>query len=181
MKILFLGPQNSRVIKILIDNGHKVAAYEGKLKPEWFEDNNYECIISYNYRYIITPNLLSLVNYKAINLHISYLPYNRGAHPNYWSWVDNTPKGVTIHYIDDGLDTGNTILRRLVQLDSNDTLRKTHKQLNDELVWLFESNLEYILNFPKGVSQAGPSTFHRSSDLPVLPKGWDTLCREVIK
>ena len=31
-----------------------------------------------------------------INLHISYLPYNRGAHPNFWSWVKNAKN---IHFI----------------------------------------------------------------------------------
>ena len=38
-------------------------------------------------------------------MHISYLPFNRGAHPNYWSFKDNSPKGVTIHFIDNGIDT----------------------------------------------------------------------------
>ena len=39
-----------------------------------------------------------------VNLHISYLPFNRGSHPNYWSFVENTPKGVSIHEIDEQIE-----------------------------------------------------------------------------
>ena len=47
-----------------------------------------------------------------INLHISYLPYNKGAHPNFWSWVKNTPKGVSIHLISEKIDAGDIIFQK---------------------------------------------------------------------
>ena len=47
-----------------------------------------------------------------INLHISYLPYNRGSYPNYWSFKENTPNGVSIHHIDDGIDTGPVLVQK---------------------------------------------------------------------
>ncbi|MCL0081308.1 hypothetical protein M1N64_03665 [Peptococcaceae bacterium] len=43
---------------------------------------------------------------RAINLHISFLPWNRGADPNFWSFIENAPVGVSIHYLDEGIDTG---------------------------------------------------------------------------
>ena len=33
---------------------------------------------------------------KIINLHISFLPFNRGYYPNLWSHQEGTPSGVTI-------------------------------------------------------------------------------------
>ncbi len=57
--------------------------------PEW--------IISYNYKYLIPKTIIDAVNGNVINLHISLLPYNRGAYPNVWSFLEETPKGVTIH------------------------------------------------------------------------------------
>ena len=54
---------------------------------------------------------------KIINLHISYLPYNKGAHPNFWSFADNTPSGVTIHEVNENLDSGNIIFQKKIEFD----------------------------------------------------------------
>ena len=40
---------------------------------------------------------------QIINCHGAYLPHNRGAHPNVWSFIDNTPKGGTIQYINENV------------------------------------------------------------------------------
>lgn len=55
----------------------------------------------------------------VLNLHISYLPWNRGANPNFWSFVENTKKGVTIHEIDEKLDKGKILLRKELEFDEN--------------------------------------------------------------
>ncbi|MCD8568399.1 MAG: formyl transferase, partial [Geovibrio sp.] len=70
-----------------------------------------DLIISYSYRYIIGEDVISAMNGGIINLHISYLPWNKGADPNIWSFLENTPKGVTIHKIDEGLDTGEILVQ----------------------------------------------------------------------
>ena len=67
---------------------------------------NPKLIVSYNYKHIIQPEIIVLMNGRLVNLHISYLPWNKGSDPNFWSFIDNTPKGVTIHKIDNHLDTG---------------------------------------------------------------------------
>ena len=59
---------------------------------------------------------------------MSYLPYNRGAHPNFWSFVNNTVKGVTIHEIDQGIDTGKIILQKSIKFDLKKNPKMTFKQ-----------------------------------------------------
>ena len=54
--------------------------------------NNFDLIISYGYNKIINERYLKKLIRPPINLHISYLPYNRGSHPNFWSFVDKTPQ-----------------------------------------------------------------------------------------
>ena len=61
-------------------------------------------------------------------MHISYLPYNRGFYLNFWSFIDNTKKGVTIHYIDEGIDTGDIIFQK--EVFSNE---KTYNKLKQEI------------------------------------------------
>lgn len=77
----------------------------------------YDLIISFGYKKIINKKILQKLRRPPINLHFSYLPYNRGTHPNFWSFVENTPKGVSIHEIDAGIDAGGIIVRKKVNFN----------------------------------------------------------------
>jgi len=62
---------------------------------DYVMDLDPDFIISYGYRHIITPDIIDAMSDKVrgdriINLHISYLPYNRGSDPNLWSWLNDT-------------------------------------------------------------------------------------------
>ncbi len=43
---------------------------------------------------------------------MGYLPFNRGAHPNFWSFMEKTPSGVTMHEINSGIDKGKIIVQK---------------------------------------------------------------------
>ena len=77
--------------------------------------------VSVSFGYILRRALLDLLPAGCINLHPALLPYNRGAHPNIWSIIDRTPAGATLHYIDEGVDTGDIIAQRSVPADLADT------------------------------------------------------------
>ena len=66
---------------------------------------------------LLKKRVLNNIIIPIVNLHISYLPWNRGAHPNFWSFFDATPTGVSIHLIDKGIDTGPIIVQKKVKLD----------------------------------------------------------------
>ena len=74
-------------------------------------NKNFDVIISFGYRKIIKKFLQSLKR-PIINLHVSYFNFNRGSHPNFWSFIEGTPKGVSIHEINEIIDSGNLILRK---------------------------------------------------------------------
>lgn len=94
-KILFLGDKESPIITWLKAQGERVTQTTDKLTYGGILNKGYAFLISYGYRHIISQDVLSLFPNRAINLHISYLPYNRGADPNLWSFIEDTPKGVT--------------------------------------------------------------------------------------
>ena len=103
MKILLLGPDKkpqNTLIDFLSNDGNTVARREDKLNTDDISDFNYDFLISFGYRLIISKEILDYFKEKAINLHVSYLPWNKGADPNLWSILENTPKGVTIHQLD---------------------------------------------------------------------------------
>ena len=59
---------------------------------------------------IIPPNLLALPRHGFLNLHPSRLPAYRGPEPIFWQLRDGVnPVGVTLHVMDEGLDTGDIV------------------------------------------------------------------------
>lgn len=129
-----------------------------------------ELVVSYNYKYIISNDVIEYMNGNIINLHASYLPWNRGSNPNLWSFIDNTPKGVTIHQINTGLDTGMIIYQKeCIFNPKKETFVSTYQKLNNEMVQLFKDNWESI---KKGkyrlYEQRGEGSYHRTSELQML-------------
>ena len=145
MNILLLGEKSNLLTDTLLSLGHSTDIICDKITIETAK--KYDFLISFGYRYILKKDVIDFFPDKIINLHISLLPYNRGADPNLWSYLEDTPKGVTIHYIDENLDTGDIILQKEVQDDiQNDTLKTSYDRLINEIVMLFNNNAENILN-----------------------------------
>ena len=115
--ILFLGSIDSPLFEWLQSNGESVIQISEKVTPEFITSNKISFLVSYGYRHILRKNILELLPNRAVNLHISYLPWNKGADPNFWSFVEDTPKGCTIHYLDEGVDTGDIIAQKEIEFD----------------------------------------------------------------
>ena len=79
--------------------------------------DTFDILVSFGYTKLLNIEFLKRLNGLPINLHMSFLPFNRGAHPNFWSFVENTPKGITIHEISKGVDDGDIIFQKKFELD----------------------------------------------------------------
>lgn len=175
MRILLLS--NNDNVKLLSEwftkEGNEVILYHEPLTVEEVEGINPDLVISYNYRHIVKENVINKLGNKIINMHTSYLPWNKGASPNVWSFLDDTPKGVTIHQLEKGLDTGKIIVQKELHFDENvETLSSTYAKLNAEMVQLLMDNWSMIStgNYtPK--EQEGSGSYHRASDLTAILKG----------
>lgn len=90
--------------------------------------NNYkpDLIISIFFNQIIKSRIISIPKYGVINIHPSYLPDYKGMSPTFWAMANDEKKlGVSIHFIDEGIDTGKIISRKKIDIyddDSEDTL-----------------------------------------------------------
>ena len=179
-KILFLGydRNKTKIIDQLIN-----ANCEVHHSKEVIQKVDYDLIISFGYCKIINRSILDRIKCPIINLHISYLPFNRGAHPNFWSFFDNTPSGVTIHLIDEGIDTGPIIYQKIVKFDDYEkTFSKTYKKLVLEIEKLFLENMNNILtNKWRSKPQKGEGTVHYLNQLPHEFSGWDADIKEELK
>lgn len=152
---------------------------ENRLTREMVEELEPAFVVSYNYRHLIPEEVLELVKGKIINLHASYLPYNRGSSPNVFSFLEDTPKGVTIHVMEKGLDTGDILCQKEVLMDENqETFASSYDKLILAMECLFKENWEAIREgkiTPR--KQEGPGSYHRMKDLEKIraekPFTWD--------
>lgn len=147
-------------------------------QPSW--------IVSFNYTHIIPAEVIALARGRIINLHISLLPYNRGASPNFFSFMDNTPKGVTIHLMDEGLDTGDILCQKALTFDENEeTFAHTYQMLIKEITQLFKENWDKIKRgeLPARKQDEALATYHTIKELKRFQEytafSWDEKIKDI--
>jgi methionyl-tRNA formyltransferase len=180
-RVLFLGFNSlqTRLIDLLIKLGCNVDHTEKIIDG----NGSYDFVVSFGYRYILRKNIIKKLNCPIFNLHISYLPYNRGAHPNFWAFYEKTPSGVTIHLIDEGVDTGSIIYQRYVNFDKGEiTFFDTYTRLLEDIEMLFEEKVQDILNGNwVATPQSGVGTIHLAKDLPSEFLGWNSVIVDEVR
>jgi len=186
MKVLLLSPYPERLQpSIEAASDHLLARYDA-IEMSWVQQMNFDWIVSYGYSHIIRRPVLDAFPSRIVNLHISYLPWNRGADPNLWSWIDDTPKGVTLHQVDEGVDTGPIIDQVLVHFGIGETLATSYEQLRTAAETMFTRVWPLVRAgriHPR--RQPAGGSVHRARDrdaiMAVLPAGWDTPVNEVAR
>ena len=175
---LFLGYKKNQtsLINFLKKKNFRIKNYQKIPSLEIFKQSDF--ILSFGFRKIISENIIKKLKKPIFNIHLSYLPFNRGAHPNFWSFIENTPAGVSIHKIDKGIDTGNVIFRKKIYFNTSlnkfSTFKKTYNFLFLEAEKLFKKNFNKIYNKKyKKILSNHKGTFHYKKDLPKWVKNWD--------
>jgi len=83
---------------------------------------NLDIIFSNSYSMYISPEILHIPKYGAINIHYSMLPKYRGANPIQWAMINGEYYvGVTIHYMTERIDAGDIITQQLIVICPEDT------------------------------------------------------------
>ena len=78
------------------------------------------CVVAYGK--ILPKEILEIAKYGCINVHGSLLPQYRGAAPIQWAVLNgDKTTGITTMYMDEGMDTGDIILKREVEIGENET------------------------------------------------------------
>lgn len=155
-----------------------------KLTAYTIENMGPDFVISYNYLHIISEEVIKLMPKKIINLHTSYLPWNRGCDPNLWSIIDDTPKGITIHRIDKGIDTGEILFQKKVDFSDDETLTSSYNLLHKEIQQMFIDTWakikEGIVFSVEQSKKNGYGSFHLKKELATLKEeiNWDMTIKD---
>lgn len=86
---------------------------------------------------LVSGSLLSSARLGFINTHPSLLPYNRGKHYNFWALVEQAPFGVSLHFVDEGIDSGDVIAQSQIFYDWEDTGESLYLKAQEEIFLLF--------------------------------------------
>ena len=136
------------VKKLALENNIKVFQ-PIKIKEEYQEilDLNPDIIITCAYGQIIPKEILDYPKYGCINIHASLLPKYRGGAPIHKAIIDDYKvTGITIMYMDVGMDTGDMISKVEVPILDSDNLESLHDKLSEAGTKLLLETLPSILD-----------------------------------
>ncbi len=107
---------------------------------------NADVIIVVAYGKILPKEILESSKYGCINSHASLLPRHRGAAPiNFAIMSGDKKSGITTMYMDEGLDTGDMILKKEVEITDNMTAGELHDELKVLSSYAIKETLNNII------------------------------------
>ncbi len=119
------------------------------------KDAGVDILVSVGFLRIFPPAVLALPRFGGINIHGALLPKYRGRAPISWALIHGEKViGVTVHYMDPGVDSGNIILQRRIRVSIQDTAKTLFdkvKKVSPDL--LLEATGLFVDGPPAGVPQ----------------------------
>lgn len=94
--------------------------------------------------YLIRQPVISAPRNGFLNLHPSLLPFNRGKHYNFWALVEQCPFGVSIHFVDEGIDSGDIAFQRALSVGWEDSGETLYRRAQTEIAALFAESFPRI-------------------------------------
>lgn len=116
---------------------------------------------------LIKQPLLGTPKRGFINTHPSLLPYNKGKHYNFWALVEQVPFGVSLHFVEEGIDNGDVVAQASVPYGWEDNGATLYAKACQEMVRLFKETYPIIrtLKIPRHKQDLSEGSFHLASEL----------------
>ncbi len=94
--------------------------------------------------YIIKEPLIDMPRIGTLNFHPSYLPHNRGKHYNFWAIVEEAPFGVSLHFIEKSIDSGDIAFQSRISTSWEDTGETLYRKAQSAILQLFKESFPAI-------------------------------------
>lgn len=126
---------NTPVKQFALDNGIERIYQPEKIKDEDFvkvlKDLNADLFVVVAYGQLLSEQVLNIPKYGCINVHGSLLPKYRGAAPIQWAIINGEEKtGVTIQYMEKGMDSGDMILKEEIIIEKTETYKTLYDKMS---------------------------------------------------
>lgn len=118
-----------------------------KKEYEQIKEYNPDLIVTCAYGKIVPKELIEEPRLGCVNVHASLLPKYRGGAPIHHALINGeTETGITIMYMDEGLDTGDMISKEVVSINKEDNVETMHEKLSKVGAKLLKETLPSIIN-----------------------------------
>lgn len=110
------------------------------------EQKKIDLILLAGFMRILSPAFVKAYRGRILNIHPALLPNFPGAHAIRDAWDAKVKKtGVTVHFVDEGVDTGPMILQREVPVEAGDTLETLEKKIHAVEYELYPEAINLVL------------------------------------
>lgn len=135
---------------------YPVANVNTKEFIEWLSSFDADLFISMSFNQILKKEILKASKKGFINCHAGALPFYRGRNPLNWVLINGEKEfGITVHYIDEGIDTGDIILQKKYEIKNHDDYSTLLDKAIQECALLLAESVELIeKNNDKVISQS---------------------------
>ncbi len=111
----------------------------------FISENNINLIISIQHPWILSKEILELVNYQAFNLHMAKIPEYKGWNTFSHAILNQEKEySVTLHWLAEEVDMGNIALESSFSIDPNETALTLYEKANEESLKLFNELLNAL-------------------------------------
>lgn len=132
---------------------------------------NLDYIIGVHFPYLIPKNVLSIPKIGFLNLHPSYLPYNKGWHTPTWAILEGTPYGATLHFMSIQVDEGDIIHQKRLEITPTDTANSLYLRVLKLEEKVFAEALPNLVTLkPNKIEQTQLGTSHSRKELNYMQK-----------
>ena len=142
-----------------------------------------DLILVVGFSQIIPPSILSIPRLGVVGFHGALLPGRRGCSPLIWAMIDGlAATGVTMFYLDDGIDTGDLIATKSFPINDDDQAADVLARANQASLDLLAENLDGILDgtAPRIVQPDSPSIFTRKRHPADGEIDWSRPARDIV-
>lgn len=152
IQVKFIVPRTDSTDKTLkeLSKGHQIDfLHPVKINSdEFFERARaYECdlFVSRSFNQIFRERIINLPPLKTINCHAGKLPFYRGRNILNWALINDEKEfGITVHFVDEGIDTGDIVLQRSFPITDEDDYSSLLERAYDQCASILYDAIKQI-------------------------------------
>lgn len=124
-----------------------------KVLAECLDSQKIDCIVLAGFMRVLTEGFVKKFHGRLINIHPALLPKFPGAHAIKDAWDAKVKEtGVTVHFVDTGVDTGPVILQKKVAVLPSDTIESLEARIHAVEYEIYPEALKLVLSGKAGVA-----------------------------
>ena len=176
-----------RLIEMATEFGIRVLEVSDVNSPEFLgaaEAFKCDLFVSMSFDQIFKKDIINLPPLKTINCHAGKLPFYRGRNILNWALINDEKQfGITVHFVDEGIDTGDILMQKTFAIGDNDNYHSLLEKSEVECATLLYETVKAICSGvlkPMPQSEIHPHGFYcvkRIEGDEVVE--WENTSREV--